>query len=187
MAFLGTEVSLRKLMSERLDPESMCTEEAIKVPDAGFSNSDMSEPKVRGLTRCSLRKSLLARLQAARLVMRPPVLPKPLTRKRKVNQNATIRGRTKRAKNTVPGEQKDVAKKRGLEATKVTLKLPLDMGLCAAVTAPGWMGKGLRDAPRTSHTIEVLRERYNMALFDWDGRCVFDMSTAHSYLQGCIT
>lgn len=67
--------------------------------------------------------------------MLPPILPKHLTCKQKVNQKSTIQGKTKQAKEVVLGEQKDVAKKRGLEATKVTLKLPLDMGLCAAVTA----------------------------------------------------
>lgn len=164
-------MSIRQFM-QKLDGERTKWE-AMDAPltDYEYSETEGSPPR---------RTDLLNRLRAAQAARRfarraPTLLPNQLTRKQKKNRRSTGRqaGRIERAKELAEGGLKGVAKKRALESTKVTLKLPLNMGTCPSATAPGWVGRPLPvpkyKLPRTVLTMETLRSRYNVARFDWDG------------------
>ena len=164
----------------RLDGERIGWE-AIDGPLTDYEYSDLSDaggspPR---------RRDLGERLRAARLASKrplPPIPPHDRTRKQNKNRRFAERKKVFQAKTRALGEQKSVAKKRGLEAAMgVTLKLPLDMGSCAGVTGPGWVAKPLPSLPRTPYTISRLEKKFKIVRFNWDGVYVsallFCMST----------
>lgn len=67
---------------------------------------------------------------------------------------------------------KHVAKKRRLEATKDTIVIDYSLPSDDKATKPGWIGKRVADLPQRVYTLTELVDDYNMKHFPWDGRYV---------------
>ena len=66
-------------------------------------------------------------------------------------------------------DDKQVAKKRRLEATRDAIVLDYSLPSDSNATKPGWIGKRVADLPQRVYSLAELEKDYKMKRFRWDG------------------
>jgi hypothetical protein len=92
------------------------------------------------------------------------------TRAQMENRRKAMMRRAKRAAASSDSGLKQVVKKRRSEGTKDSLEVPYSMYSDAAVTKPGWVGRGIARMPKQVQTKGGLVSSSGMVCFPWDGR-----------------
>lgn len=81
---------------------------------------------------------------------------------------------------------KQVAKKRRLEATKDAIVLDYSLPSDNNATKPGWIGKCVADLPQRVYSLAELVNDYDMKRFRWDGLYVPFPLLLHTYPDACL-
>ena len=81
---------------------------------------------------------------------------------------------------------KQVAKKRRLEATKDAIVLDYSLPSDNNATKPGWIGKRVADLPQRVYSLAELVNDYDMKRFRWDGLYVPFPLLLHTYPDACL-
>jgi hypothetical protein len=102
----------------------------------------------------------------------PPEPPEPTPGKNgRGSRRSAARRRQKRAARQAAGQtgDKQVTKKRRLEALKNTIYVDYSLPSDAPATKPGWIGKRITGLPKRVFSVTELLGGYGMKQFPWDG------------------